>query len=173
MYGMLTPWTDDTPVAGRHIVLCRAIGSPEELLAKCVLMESAVTSDGQGRFQMYDVPPGSYLVLYDSGVSDFDAGLEEWGGHTFDWDDDEWLNEIFRIDEYEGGWVDIHIPEGIRVGEGITSYCALALLIGKSPFVVAHDIDKIEQSGIFERVIVDVTEGQTSQVDFQLVYFGD
>lgn len=169
--GTLGPWRDSTPIAGRRIVLCQVI---EEGGGGCVLMESAVTSDDQGRFEVYDVPPGEYFILYDSGLSDFDEAMERWGGQTFRWFDDEWLDEYFGL-YVEGQWAELHIPEGVSPGsDRIFAYCQFALLIGDSPFVLAHVLGQaFQDERILEPVMVEVTEGQTSQVEFQVVYFGD
>lgn len=174
--GRLTPWGEDTPIADRHVVLCRIVGERQELPADCVLLESAVVSGEDGRFQLYDVPPGAYYVLYDSGRSDFDDGLERWGGQTFSWDDSEWQVELFGVEESDDGWVLTLMPQGYEVDANVDfllSYFPATLLLGDSPFIIAHDIRQSVEEKVLELVVVDVTEGLPSTVEFPVLKFGE
>jgi hypothetical protein len=169
--GTLEPWTDDTPIAGRHIVACQIVKEGE-----CALMESAVTSNDQGEFEIYGMPRGEYFFLYDSGLSDFDEAMERWGGQVFGFFDSEWLNEYFGLYAPPGEWVEFHVPEGVSITdtERLFAYCQFSLMLGKSPFVLAHVIgQEFQDNRVLEPVTVDIAEGQTSQVEFQVVYYGE
>jgi hypothetical protein len=135
-------------------------------------MTSAVTSDAQGRFQFDEVPAGAYFILYDSGSSDFDAGLQRWGGQTLGLGDGDWLlNEGYVVPDANGN-INFCIPAGTPIfGFDLRRYVVSVLLFADSPFVVAHKLDL--DNGTPEFVIVDVTEGQTSQVEFKAAYCGD
>ena len=136
-------------------------------------MESAVTSDDQGRFRFDWVTPGVYFLLYDSGVTDFDAGLQRWGGQTLKLGNSEWLMDEYFVSDAEGQ-VSFHIPGGTPLsGFNVAAYALLTLLLDNSPFILAHDIEKTFSDKTLKLVVVDVTEGQTSQIEFQVMYFGD
>ena len=169
--GVLVPWDDDTPISGRRIALCQIDGDPEDIPVDCVLMESATTTDEQGRFQVSEVPPGAYFVFYDSGLSDFDAGFERWGGQRIEFGNDEWWDEYLEGEE----WVDIHLPPGMSLTaknyDWAIAYMSVTLLMGKSPFVVAHDIRKAQNYEV-DLVIVEVVDGQPIHVEVPVIYFG-
>jgi len=136
-------------------------------------MESAVASDGQGRFHFDGILPGVYFILYDSGVTDFDAGLQRWEGQTLKLGNSEWLMDEYFVTDAEGN-VSLHIPSGTPLLQfNVAAYALLTLLLDDSPFILAHDIEKTFSDKALELVVVDVIEGQTSQVEFQVMYFGD
>jgi formylglycine-generating enzyme required for sulfatase activity len=170
--GVLVPWKEGTPISGRQIVLCQIDGDPEDIPVDCILIESATITDKRGRFQISRVPPGMYFVFYDSGLSDFGAGLERWGGQRIEFGNAEW-----RQNEYLEGeeWVDTHLPPGMSLTaenyNWAIAYMSVTLLMGKSPFVVAHDIGKALKYD-FDPVIIDVTKGQPVQVEIPVIYLG-
>ena len=175
--GMLSAWVEGIPIAGRHVVLCRIVGDRQELPADCVLLEAAVVSGDDGSFQFYDVPAGAYYVLYDSGRSDFDAGLERWGGETFSWDESEWQVELFGEDESDDdGWVLTMMPQGYELDDDVDFlllYFPATLLLGDSPFIIAHDIRQAVENKVLELVVVEVTEGVAGTIEFPVVKFGE
>lgn len=171
--GILRPWTAGTPVSGRRIALCHSQGDPRE--GVCTLQEDAVTTDRQGRFQIYDVPAGTYFVLYDSGLSDFDEALTEWGGKTLYFGSQEWLADFLGVRLSDDGF-EYRIPEGISLSPGagwLSSYCLLTLLVGESPFIIAHDLESASHDRELHCALIDVAPGQTAKVDVQVLYFGD
>ncbi len=171
--GVLRPWTADTPIAGRHVLLCRSEGDPREGI--CTLMDHAVTTDHQGRFQIYDVPPGTYFVLYDSGLSNFDESLAKWGGDTLKFGDQEWMSEFLGVDLSEDGF-EYRVPENISFSPHagwLSSYCMLTLLVGESPFIIAHDLESASHERELHCALIDVLPGQPAKVDFEVLYFGD
>jgi len=174
--GTLTPWGEDIPIAGRQVVLCQIVGERQELPADCVLLESAVVSGEDGGFEFYDVPPGAYYVLYDSGRGDFDAGLERWGGQTFSWDDDEWLIELIWVEAPDDGMAQLLVPLGYELKDNfdfLRSYFPATLMLADSPFIVAHDLEQVVEDHVLELVVVDVTEELSSIVEFPVLKFGD
>ncbi|MGB2895045.1 MAG: hypothetical protein WBB65_02630 [Anaerolineales bacterium] len=174
--GMLTPWGEDIPIAGRQVVLCHIVGEGQELPADCVLWESAVVSGENGEFEFYDVPAGAYYVLYDSGRGDFDAGLERWGGQTFSWDDSEWQKELFWEEAPDDGMAQLLVPRGYELNddwEFLLAYFPATLMLGDSPFIVAHDTGQAVEDHVLELVVVEVTEELPGSVEFPVLEFGD
>ena len=171
--GILRPWTAGTPVSGRRVTLCHSQGDPRE--GVCTLQEDAVTTDQQGRFQMYGVPVGTYFVLYDSGLSDFDEALAEWGGKMLQFGSQEWLAEFLGVNLSEDGF-EYRVPEGISFSPQagwLSSYCLLTLLVGESPFIIAHDLESASHDRELHCALIDVAPGQAAKVDVQVLYFGD
>jgi hypothetical protein len=171
--GMLVPWGTDSHIEGRHIVLCRLLGAPQD--GECELMETAAISDDHGAFYLSGVSQGSYFVLYDSGLSDFNEALDEWGGETLVFADLDWLSGFLGIDlRIEP--VEFRVPDGISHSphEGwLTQYCTLTLSVGDSPFVIAHDMDRAQAEQELRCLIVDVTPGELQDITVQAAYFGE
>ena len=174
--GMLTPWGEDIPIAGRQVVLCQIVGELQELPVDCVLQEAAVVSGEDGGFEFYDVPAGAYYVLYDSGRGDFDAGLERWGGQTLSWDDSEWQKELFWEEAPDDGMAQLLVPRGYELEDDfdfLLSYFPATLMLGDSPFIVAHDIEQVVEDHVLEFVVVDLAEELPIIVEFPVEKFGD
>ena len=172
--GVLTPWGEGIPIAGRRVVLCRIVGDRQELPADCVVQEGAVSSGEDGSFQLDGVLPGAYYVLYDSGRGDFDDALERWGGQTFSWDESEWQVELFGVEESDEGWVLTLMPQGYQVDDDVEfllSYFPATLLLGDSPFIMAHDIRQVVEERVLELAVVDVREGGGSSIEFPVLKF--
>ena len=169
---VLRPWTADTPIAGRHVALCQSQGDPRNGL--CELLPHTVDTDHQGRFQFYDVPAGTYFLLYDSGLSDFDEAMARWGGKTLHFGNEEWLSDFLGVDLSQGE-VDYRMPEGITLSPNVdwlSSYCLLTLLVGESPFIIAHDLQSVSHDRELHCALVTVLPGQTARVDVDVLYFG-
>jgi hypothetical protein len=182
--GRIHPWSDE-PIANRKIVLCELY---EETIWKpydCKLTTHSTTSDGSGAFSLEKVPPGRYLVLYDSGMTDFDAAVQRWAGRVIILGDYLWLDDNGFFSEDSKGNFYLIMPEGAPYESFYYYRSELTLTVGGSPFFVAHDITKAISlefdEGIFERVpndlyvpvLVEVVEGYTSQVEFDVLYGGD
>ncbi|HSG18550.1 MAG TPA: hypothetical protein VLE70_19810, partial [Anaerolineae bacterium] len=170
--GLFRPWTAETPVADRRVALCGGLGDPRDGL--CTLMEDSVTTDRQGRFQFYDVPAGIYFLLYDSGLSDFDEALAKWGGKTLHFGDQEWLSEFLEVDLSDDDF-EYRIPEGISFSPQagwLSSYCLLTLLVGESPFIIAHDLEQASHDRELHCALVNVLPDQPAKVDIQVLYLG-
>lgn len=171
--GRLHAWTPDTPIANRNVTLCRTIGDYTE--GNCELMDTAVESDDRGRFKIENVPEGIYFVLYDSGLSDFNDALQKWGGRSLHFGDRDWLIEFLGANP-DDGWVTYRLPEGIipTPHEGwLSHYCGLTLLIGYSPFIIAHDMELARDQRQLNCFLVEVKPGETSQIDISVTFFGN
>jgi len=173
LVGTLVPWTPGTPIADRHVLLCQSLGDPRQ--GHCLLMESTVESDKYGRFAFYGVEMGTYFILYDSGMSNFDAALTRWGGQVLHFGDREWLSDFLGVD-ISDDQTEFHVPDGISLSphtDWLSSYCVLTLLIGNSPFVIAHDMEKARDGRNLQCHIVQLSPGKTAFVKIQVIYYGD
>jgi hypothetical protein len=133
-------------------------------------MDSAVASDDQGRFQFFEVPAGVYLIIYDSGVGDFDSGLQEWGGQTLNLSSIEWLSDTYYADA--GEECTLRLPAGMPLfGFNFAAYVMQALYFCDYPFILAHDFETTFSESEFEPIAVEVTEGKTSQIEFPVAHF--
>jgi hypothetical protein len=77
----------DNPGESLRFVLCRR----DEDSPYCTIdpsLTGVTTTDG--RFELLDVPPGNYYLLYHSGEVDFDSGLQEWSGEVIQIGNIEW-----------------------------------------------------------------------------------
>ncbi len=167
--GILDPWTEDTPIAGRHLTFCEFSGA--EGSCNCTLMQSSITTDDQGSFEVQDVPSGKYMVMYDSGLSDFDEAMGRWGGTKLRLCDPDWLDEYFGV--YAQGWAKIHVPKDIKLDPGTEmAYAQFSLGLGDSPFIIAHALGGTF-SGTLELVTVDVKEGEPNEITVPVVYYGE
>jgi hypothetical protein len=169
--GTLDPWTEDTPITGRHLALCEM--SSAEKICACTLMKSSVTSDEQGEFEFRDAPAGEYMLIYDSGLSDFDDAMEKWGDTELRFCDPNWLSTYFG--NYAEGWAKIHIPTGVNVGSGNEmNYAQFSLGLGNSPFILAHILgERPSNDAVLQPVVIEVTEGETNQIVVPIVYYGN
>ncbi|MGB3715716.1 MAG: hypothetical protein WA996_14905 [Candidatus Promineifilaceae bacterium] len=171
--GKLIPWGTDSPAGGRYIVLCKLLGPAQD--GECVLTETAAETDSTGAFSLSGATEGSYFVLYDSGLSDFQEALEKWGGETLDFSDMDWLSEFLGVD-LRTEPVEFRVPEGISHSphEGwLTQYCTLTLSFGNSPFIIAHDMEKAQEDRELQCLVVDVTPGELEAIKVQAAYFGE
>ena len=171
--GKLDPWAEDTPIDGRHLALCRV--SDTEGRSSCQLMTSSVTTADGGAFEFFDVPPGTYMLIYDSGVSSFDDGMDEWGGTELRIGDEDWRDTYFE--DYVGsGWVAVHIPHGADVEpDMIKPYAEFSLGFGDSPFILAHHLGVTyeDEPLVLRHITVDVVEGETAEPTVPIAYYGD
>jgi hypothetical protein len=173
LVGRVTPWGSKSHVEGRKIVLCQRTGEPTE--GECVLSKTASTTDKAGDFTASEVQAGSYFLLYDSGLSDFDQAMDRWGGQTLRFNDPDWLSEFLGVD-VNSEPVEFRVPEGISHSphEGwLNHYCTITLSIGNSPFIVAHDMLLAESERDIRCQQVDITPGQVQTIVLQVAYFGD
>jgi len=172
--------TDDPPQAARDrkIVLClvKEVTREEDeaaVKASCVLDANLTTvTDSEGRFELQGVPDGSYMLLYDDTVEDFEVGLQEWDGKTIKVMDDDWIDQF---EDEEGGlpvtsMLNMLLNDlGPQSMQNISLITFLVLYINGFegfPFLVAAEIDLTARA--FTPVIVEVKAGETAEVDFEM-----
>lgn len=140
--GTILPFNEH-PVDNRQVALCKIETDYGyvEIPINCVLQEFSAVSDEDGEFTFRGVPEGSYLVLYDSGLGDFDAGMEKYAGQTIKIGDTDWVYDEFG-DEF-GVQIPLFVEAEqfieINTFETYQSYTISMLMVKDSPFVVAHD----------------------------------
>jgi hypothetical protein len=164
--GSLAPWGENDVVGNRQIVLCQIIGQVGTTPTDCVLGDKAVTSDTQGAFQSGEISAGQYFILYDTGLSDFQAGLKKWKGKTLELSDIDWITK-----QYCGspdGNVTVHFLSGMEISRESMVSLVQALYTCNSPFVLALDPAGSNNAPL----IVDVKNGQSSNVEFKVGSFG-
>ena len=177
--GSVHAWVD-APINQRHIVLCNL---EENLLRPyyCIVTTLTATTNNQGKFQFENVPVGRYLVFYDSGSADFNAGIQDWAGKRMNLGD-YFLEETFWLKNPNG--LILYVPKNTNRNYFYHDYTELTLMVSGSPFVVAHDMRAasayqketwpwlILPRGVFVPTVIEVAAGRTSQVDFDVDYFG-
>jgi len=160
----------DYPIAGRKVALCQLLGSQEfeegltRTPVECTLLETVAVSDEKGHFEFRDVSPGIYLLFYDSGLSDFDVAVEEWAGKTLRIGDTEWLLGSFLANDKPkmplfSELAHYMVMQGM---EKTQQYMALHLMVGQSPFILAHDVDRVIKED--EISIILAIAGEENQV---------
>lgn len=167
----MRPWTADTPVDGRRVALCQREDPEQD--GVCRLMDSTAITDSAGFFEFQDVEEGIYLILYDSGLGDFDKTMDQWSGRLMRLGDERWLAEFLEIKDLDE-WVSHRVPEGISLSPHyawITSYCILTLLVDESPFVVSHDMKTARDQGQLRCLLVEVEANNITRIEFDSVYF--
>jgi hypothetical protein len=171
--GTLQPW-DDLPTTGRHIVLCQPIDDTP-LPYDCRVTAYQAVTDSESHFQINDVQPGKYLILHDSGLVNFEEGYTKWQGQILRIGDHDWVfNNLF------GGEPDGSFLICLGAVNGFYRFHpALTLAASGSPFSLAHDIDLASAyqgaedtlpRGVFEPLLVEVKQGQASEVQFKASY---
>ena len=90
-------------------------------------------SDSAGRFEFKTVPDGSYLVFYDSGWDDFNAGITKWTGKVIHVGDVQWLVDNYFTTNPTGG-VNVMFPAGAKLDVTLGLY----RFFGEGPFFWAH-----------------------------------
>ena len=179
--GNLLPWRDSL-VADRQLALCEIIGDQETMPINCLLLEDIAVSDSFGQFQFQDIAPGKYLIIYDSGLSEFDTGIQYFGGEILEIGDIDWILDNYTTDfllhydilaQDDLAKVSLNIPEGAPFDLDVGTYSFSLLLFDNSPFVVAHNVEKTFADNEINLVIIEVTEGMTSQVKFEAPVFGE
>lgn len=171
--GRLTAWGEKSFVDNRHVVLCRIVDQPSD--GRCELMVVAAVTDDQGNFVISYVQAGSYFILYDSGLTDFDEALDLWGGKMLRFGEREWLSEFLGVD-LDTEAVEFRVPEGISHSphQGwLTHYCTLTLSVGNSPFIIAHDMEKAQETRELRCLIVEVIPGEPVAIEIQAAYYGE
>ncbi len=136
--GTLISSSQADQIAGRQIALCQVTGS-QVLPGDCTVQPITATSDSTGSFTLEAVPAGDYLVLLDSGLSDFNTGLTRWSGQILHLNDRQWLYDTYIGSETSN----LYLPIGINLATTTDriDYAASRLMIGESPFILAYRDD--------------------------------
>ncbi|HTP11517.1 MAG TPA: hypothetical protein VMP08_24860, partial [Anaerolineae bacterium] len=125
-----------------------------------------------------NVPPRRYLVFYDSGLADFQSGVDKWANHQMPLGPDVGWMLVFKSYEYAPA---MYPPPGTKPNDFYYLYSEATLMLGGSPFVLAHDIQAASSykeeidpwrslpSGVFIPTVIEVRDGQTSEVEFDVL----
>ena len=165
------------PVAGRKIVLCQLVEESDSYTTplRCLLQEQVAVSDEAGKFGFFGVGEGLYLFLYDSGLSDFDVGMAEWAGKELRIGDSDWFVSEFLGQESSEVSVKMFSEAGnllVTYGsEAWVNYMSLFMMVGDSPFIVAHDVQKALSQNAVAIEMVKVGE-VPQEVTFRAISFG-
>jgi hypothetical protein len=162
--GILQAGSSTSSIASRHIVLCTRQSTSN---LDCQLTKLLATSDANGYYEFTNVPTGKYLVFYDAGWSNFDAGLAKWTGQTIHVGDVQWLADNFFEKDSSGNF-NIMLPAGAVLDIRVMAY----RFFFQSPFFWAHDCGP-GSCGTTDDVIpveFDVTAGGHIQKNFTVYY---
>jgi hypothetical protein len=169
--------TNTSDQSGREITLCRIDGDPSEYPIDCVVYDQSVTVNTAGEFAFYDVPEGTYFILYNypEGGIDFQDGMDRWSGKTLKIADTDWLEENY-FELFPDGEMKVMIKVGMPMelinNPGLLmAYYALTLQVSESPFVLAHTVNYGNLSSLNKMVNlikVSVVNDQTAGVTITL-----
>lgn len=166
----------DYPIAGRKIALGQIsdqILDDGQEVERCTLLETVAVSDQNGFFEFKEIPLGNYLLFYDSGLSDFDVAVGKWAGKTLRISDRKWLLESFL--ETDKSEISLHLFKesanllAMQGMERTQQYLMATFMIGNSPFILAHDVDRIVRLNELS-IIIAVVGDKNQKVQFPAVY---
>lgn len=163
--GTLAPTSSTSVIGGRGVALCRVIDGAQAMPAACALIAPATTADAQGRFIFEDVAPGTYLIVYASGLADFQSGMDRWAGRTLHPGDWPWLRDQY-LALGAGGSANVRLPASLPAATRLDRavYGKHTLLFEGSPFILAHEIDREEEFAAAKPLSVTVQAAETAQV---------
>jgi hypothetical protein len=123
--------------------------------------------DSAGHFEFDTVPDGSYLVFYNSGWDDFNAGVTKWTGKTIQVGDVQWLIDNYFTTNPTGG-VDVMFPPGAKLDLNLGLY----RFFGEGPFFWAHTCaaDNCNSDAAVLPVRYDVTSTTPMDRTFPVYY---
>jgi hypothetical protein len=136
--------------------------------ASCVLDASLTTvTDSQGHFEFSDVPDGSYMLLYDNTIDDFEMALAEWDGQAvkvghFD-------RQVEELPSYGDVFFMVLNEPGTKFSEAdLAADMLLARYVipPDCPFLVATTLDV--EALVLTPVIVEAKAGDVAEVDIQI-----
>ena len=172
--GTILPYHEH-PAGNRQVALCKVETDYGyvEIPINCELQGITATSDENGEFTLRNVPEGSYLVLYDAGLGDFEAGMSKYAEQTVKIGDTDWIYDEFG-DEFG-----VQIPlfaeteqfVEINSFETYQSYAISMLMVKGSPFVVAHDTPAAISDGALIVTLLDTDE--EDPLVFPALYLGE
>ncbi len=150
---------DGVGIEGQRIALCRVTGESGSPAA-CTLTPQVATTGEGGQFAVDGVEPGTYLLLVETGLGDFDAAVERLEGETLRPGDWPWLrDELLGLDA--GEWAPVHLPDALPADAHIDrgGYAVATFAIGSAPFVIAHDLAEQDGWASAEPILVDAGPG--------------
>jgi len=159
-HGTLIPATTNAEIADRSLVLCKQEHAGAIDLT-CVLQTTYVTSDASGHFQFgKDLADGSYFLFYDSGWTDFQAGMKQWGGQEIHVGDLKWLVNNFFISK--NGQISIVFHSGDKIDSQLAGY----RFFFQSPFFWAHLCGTSSCGSIadVQPIVFHVTNGSAEEI---------
>lgn len=169
--------TNTNDQSGREITLCKLGGNSSGYPVDCTVYNQSATVNTLGKFQFYDVPEGTYFILYDYtlGGVEFQEGMERWSGKILKIGDTDWLEENY-FDLFPGGEMKIAMRAGMPLeliqNPGLLmAYNALTLQVTESPFVLAHTVNYANLSSLsamVDLVKVTVFTDQTTEINITL-----
>ena len=163
-------------LSDRMITLCKVIDGVNDLPAECVVHNESVTSQTGGAFEFYNVPAGTYFLLYDTGDLDaFSEGMQKWSGNILKLGDAEWLETDYYPADVE---VTLMMPIGTPMSwmskpQYLYSYNYLALH-GNGPFALAHNPKLLDNGKIVKMihpVVVVIEDGTPVEVKINAYKF--
>ncbi len=168
--GTLEAASGEAAIAGRQVAACRLEGGTRQLPAPCELAAEVATTDAGGRFRLEELPPGTYLLLVDTGRGDFDAAVATWANRSLRPGDWPWLRDEF-LDTGAGEYIEIHLPAGLPEDAALdrASYGVLTLQIGDSPFALAHSVEVSEGTAAAAPLVIDARRGDATGVSAPVV----
>jgi hypothetical protein len=174
IYGKLDPWTEDTPIVGRYLALCKI--SKTEGKMNCDLMTTFVITDEQGEFEFFDVPTATYMVIHDSGIGSFEKAMEKWGGTAIRVADPAWCDKYFGEYDAGSGWISLRIPKGANIDpNAMKAYGQFSLGLGNSPFILAHLPGAVfnDEPLLIRHITVEVIKGEIARLTLPITYYGE
>ena len=169
----------DYPIEGRLLVPCSlGIENFEEGIKlqtplECTLIDNIAVSDKEGHFSLTGLEKGSYLLFYDSGKADFEATVKKWAGKTLRIGDQDWVVHEFMGSEDDN--LEIQVFNEMtplimtKNKDALKTYIMLHLLFSDSPFILAHDLEKIAKENQIAMMIAVVGK-DAGPVSFGAIY---
>lgn len=181
--GSINAWSKE-PVANRQLALCKLSEQNPLSPYDCLVTKYTATTDSSGNFQIKEVPIGKYLIIYNTGSTDFQKGLQIWQGKELKPGDISWeVEHYYQLYSENYGKVCYLVMPGNHPADFYSYKAEYVFTQCNSYFFLAHDIQaaitykyvdedyrKPLPSGIFKPVVVDVAPNKDSFVTFNVLY---
>lgn len=169
--GRLVPVNEMVTAAGLHVALCKSEGGVTRLGNPCTLLARSAEAGPEGYFSFEDVPVGTYYVLVEAGLGDFEAALERWGGQTLQLGDWPWLYSAL-LGAPPGTHINLLVPDPLPTtpAPDRIEYAVQTLQFEGTPFVLAHRIEVEGDQAHVEPVLARVTSEGVAPVTVLAVH---